>query len=732
MKVVRIIVAILVVGLIAFLTTVQKPQPVPPIEEPPAIEIVKVVYDEDNPPRIPILEYHNFGEVDSRWTRSPDTFYDDLLWLYNNDFRPVTVDEFMAMDFARLETGTLPFVLTFDDASMDQFRYLSDESIDPRSAVAMLDKFAQDYPDFGPQATFFVLPGGFGQPGRFERKIEYLRATGREVASHTYYHDNLSETSVEDIRKTLQEAEDYMGFEMTSLAYPNGLFPDGEAEMEAIKEFVDAAFLVGARSSLMPDHEDFDPMMIPRIQAIDEEWVRHFNREFGETARSEVEFNFNPFIAGVEYVNEQLLPYETCKPVEFTPISKGKTFWKYLAYKFNKLEVNNPENLKFHDGKFHYTITGEEDQSLAGLFLSNSRHYRVSDFKKAILEANPDSNFEPDDEVVIPDIPAFKLKHPITPTNPWGIYLTAYSATSDQGPRLINQLKEKGGQLVVFDVKEIDGHVYFETDVELAKSSGALDHIQYPDLANFVRHWHEQNIYLVARIVIFKDINLTANRPDLAIQSTSGAPWETREGVVWLDPSNEETQEYILGLAEELAQSGVDEIQFDYIRFPTMGPVNETAYNFDEENVEKYEVIRNFIARVNDRLVPYESKLSLDVYGVIVWNNEYDSRSTGQKMACLGPYIDVVYPMVYPSHFGPGFGGYASPGDEPYYFVAESLRLFNKYLEGTDTEVRPWLQAFAWRVSNYGQWYVDEQVKATNDQGWKGYALWNAGNNYFY
>jgi len=124
--------------------------------------------------------------------------------------------------------------------------------------------------------------------------------------------------------------------------------------------------------------------------------------------------------------------------------------------------------------------------------------------------------------------------------------------------------------------------------------------------------------------------------------------------------------------------------------------------------------------------------LSLDVYGVIVWNNEYDSMSTGQKVACLGPYVDVVYPMVYPSHFGPGFGGFANPGDEPYYFVAESLKLFNKYLEGTNTEVRPWLQAFAWRVNNYGQWYVDEQVKATNDQGWKGYALWNAGNNYFY
>ena len=100
-------------------------------------------------------------------------------------------------------------------------------------------------------------------------------------------------------------------------------------------------------------------------------------------------------------------------------------------------------------------------------------------------------------------------------------------------------------------------------------------------------------------------------------------------------------------------------------------------------------------------------------------------------MECLGPYIDVVYPMIYPSHFGPGFAGYSKPGDHPYYFVQESLSLFKAALEGTNTEIRPWLQAFAWRVTNYGWWYVEEQVKAANDEGIEGYALWNASNVYF-
>lgn len=730
MKIVRIIVAVLVVALIAFLTSYQKPhkQPTPVIDEPPKPEPIKVALDPENPPRVPILEYHNFGEVDSRWTRSYDVFYDDLLWLYNNDFRAITVDEFINMDFDRLEPGKRPVILTFDDASMDQFTYHSDETVNERSAVGVMDQFVLDYPDFGPQATFFVLPGGFGQPERFDRKIQYLLDTGREIGSHTYYHDDLSEISAEETRETLQKAEEYMGFEMPALAYPNGLYPDDEERLAVIDEFVDAAFLVGARPSLMPDHEDFDHLKIRRIQAIDEEWERHFNRLPEETAKSERDLKFNAFIAGADYVDETPLPYEECKPHDIKPAHSGpQTLWKYIKYKWSKFEVNKPKNLTYRDGKFNYKITGDEELSIAEMFISNSRHYRISTFKDSIINANPDAKFEADEEVVIPDIPLFMVKQKINAEQPWGVYLTAYSATSDEGPRIIEQMKEQGGQMIVFDVKEIDGHVYFDSDEPLASEK-----VLYSDLENYVRYWHEKGIYLAARIVIFKDITLAANRPDLAIQSTSGGPWSNREGVVWLDPSNEETQNYILGLTEELAKAGVDEIQFDYIRFPTLGPVSQADYNFDEANMEKYEVIRNFIVRVNDRLKPYESKLSLDVYGVIVWNNEYDSRSTGQKMACLGPYIDVVYPMVYPSHFGPGFGGYANPGDEPYYFVAESIRLFEKYLEGTDTEIRPWLQAFAWRVSNYGNWYIDEQVKATNDEGWNGYALWNAGNNYIY
>ena len=671
---------------------------------------------EETPAKIPVLEYHNFGETDSRWTRSYEKFRQDLEWLYNNDYRAITIEGFMNLDFEGIEDGMKPVILTFDDSSKNQMK-----------AVEIMDEFLEDHPDFGSAATFFVLPFGFT-----DEEIKYLIDSGRQIESHTYGHEKLNELTPDQIESTLTKAEEELGMEFDYLAYPNGI-PPAESNMAALKPHVKAAFLVGAEPSYLPNHEKFDPYKIPRIQTIDDEWIRHFNRRPGETQKSESSEKFRLYRVGDPVEPVKKYPYQKCKPFDMERPSFGKLAWKWLKYKSDKIRINKvPNGLHYKNGGFYYTITGEEEASIASELFDYSRHYRVSDFKKSIVNANPEAGFIPEEEILIPDIPLFLVKQKIDVDDPWGIYFTAYTATSDEGPRLVEQLKKSGGRLIVFDVKEIDGHVYFPTSAKLAHETGAQDAILYPNLENYIRYWHEQGIYLAARIVIFKDINMASNRPDLAIQSKAGGPWSNREGVVWLDPSNKQTQDYILTLAEDLAKAGVDEIQFDYIRFPTLGPVSRADYNFDESKTEKYEVIRNFIVRVHDRLKPYESKLSLDVYGVIVWNNEYDSMSTGQKMGCLAPFIDVVYPMVYPSHFGPGFGGYANPGDHPYFFVQESMKLFRKYLEGTDTAIRPWLQAFAWRVNNYGRWYIDEQVKAAYDEGAKGYALWNAGNNYFY
>ncbi|MBU1446599.1 polysaccharide deacetylase family protein [Patescibacteria group bacterium] len=753
---------------------------------------------DDRPPRIPVFEYHNFAEEEARWTRTPENFYDDLLWLYNNDYRPVTVADYLAMEF-KIDPGMKPFILSFDDASKTQFRVLEDGTIDPDCAVGIMNRFILEHPDFGTSATFFALPYSFGQPSTTEAKLKYLDQTGREIGSHTYGHEDLATLDGELIRQSLALHEEYMrekigdDYRVRAIAYPLGHYPDGDlfeyvkaGEFEGYEYQIDAGFLVGASPALMPDDEYFNAYKIPRIQAIDEQWEMWFNREPGETGRSEVKESFHPYVVTSEHsigvselpdlgwylpgeeteveeisdeilegtvrpgtveqeisdeilegtveqeISDEILPYESCAPFVIDRTSIAKTAWKFLEYNLYKVQINQvPKSLVYRNGQFYYTIIGDEGNSISEQFFPYSNHYRNSDFKQRILDVNLDSNFAVGDEIEIPDIPKILVKRSVSEENLWGIYLTSYYSVSNEGKRLIEELQNHGGRLVIFDVKEIDGYVYFQTDNEMVKATGADAHIIFRNLENYVRYWHDRDIYLAARVVIFKDINLSSSRPDLAIKDVNGQLWQNSEGSVWLDPSNIETQDYILELVEELAKTGIDEIQFDYIRFPTMGPVQNTAYNFDEENVEKYEIIRNFIARVHDRLLPYDTKLSMDVYGVIAWNNAYDAGSTGQKMECLGPFIDVVYPMVYPSHFGPGFGGFANPGDHPYYFVDESMKLFAYYLRGTDTKIRPWLQAFAWRVNNYGQWYIDEQVKAAADNGINEYALWNASNRYF-
>lgn len=737
--------------------------PIEEVSEVLATEIMEVSKEDlSKPAKVAVLEYHNFDEEDGRWTRSPESFYNDLLWLYNNDYRPVTVEQFLKMEFP-IQEGKKPILLTFDDASEGQFRMLEDGSIDPNCAIGVMNKFVEDYPDFGTASTFFVLPYSFGQAEYIDEKLKYLVNSGREIGSHTFGHEDLDVVDAQTIQWTLAEVENYVEEQLgedhplKALAYPFGHYPDGdlfdlikEGEDEGRTYQIDAAFLVGAHPTLMPDNEDFEPYLIPRIQVIDEEWERWFNRAPGETDKSDEAPNFRPYVVNastaIEAVSEEFteevledeelppepqFPYQTCKPTNVQRPSFGRIAWRSIEYKLSKIQVNMvPDSLELRGGTFYYTVP-EEGGSISEMFFPYSSHYRTTQFREALLAANPESDFEPGDEVIVPDIPRLLIKHAIDIDEPWGIYLTGYYAVSNEGKRLADAMKERGGRMLVFDVKEIDGYVFYPSEVPLVAETGADNHTVIPDLDNYVRYWHDQGIYLAARIVIFKDINLARNRPDLAIQRVGGGLWSNREGSVWVDPSNEETQEYILALVEELAKAGVDEIQFDYIRFPTLGSVNETRYNFDEAGTEKYEIIRDFIVKVHDRLAPYESKLSLDVYGVIVWNNGYDARSTGQRMECLGQYIDVVYPMVYPSHFGPGFAGFDKPGDNPYYFVDESIRLFQEYLEGTDTEIRPWIQAFAWGVSDYGQWYIDDQIRATNDRGVKGYALWNASNNYF-
>jgi hypothetical protein len=233
------------------------------------------------------------------------------------------------------------------------------------------------------------------------------------------------------------------------------------------------------------------------------------------------------------------------------------------------------------------------------------------------------------------------------------------------------------------------------------------------------------------RQTLFHDELMGQKKPQFApVSKKTGKPWKELNRVVWVDPSNITIQDYHLAISKELAQMGVDEIQYDYVRFPAWGDTKDAKYSFDETKLKKNEIITAFLKRQRENLAPYKVLMSADVYGVVAWEQDIDTSITGQKISDMAKYLDVISPMLYPSHFFGPFDGFANPGMEPYHFLYAGVKRTRYKTLGTGVTIRPWIQAFTWKAPNYSPDYVYKQIKATNDAYSGSWLLWNAGNEY--
>jgi hypothetical protein len=311
------------------------------------------------------------------------------------------------------------------------------------------------------------------------------------------------------------------------------------------------------------------------------------------------------------------------------------------------------------------------------------------------------------------------------------IYFTGVMAGSRHGRVLARQWRALGGNAIVFDVKDSDGPISFNSPLPLAS------HLRHPYIENlpaWVAWLHRHGLYAIARLAVFKDQRLAAAHPELAVRSRSGGGvWmERRAPTEWLDPSLPAVQHYDIGIAREVAASGVDEIQFDYIRFPVGGNQRDArfAYQAAAPATPRADFISAFLRRAQAALKPSGVHISIDVYGVTAWARPEDLRSTGQNIAQLAPYCDVICPMIYPSHFFGDFDGYKDPGDAPRHFIQAGMERFNAVTRGTGVVIRPWLQAFAWRTRSFGPNYILTEVATEHEFHGGGFMLWNAGNIY--
>ena len=284
-------------------------------------------------------------------------------------------------------------------------------------------------------------------------------------------------------------------------------------------------------------------------------------------------------------------------------------------------------------------------------------------------------------------------------------------------------LTKHGLNTLELDVKDENGEVGFrKPKVALAREVDAAK--DYYDPVEVAQKAHAAGVYLIGRIVCFEDPTLTQSAPGYAIRTTSGGVWTTVAGLGWANPYDKRVWDYNVQLGIAAAKAGFDEIQFDYVRFPTDGDLSAAVFPRKTKE-SKTAVITSFAKYAGERLKPLGVRVSADVFGLSATRN----MGIGQRPKQLGQYLDTIYPMVYPSHFGPGEYNLPDPNAQPGRTVGLALRDFDRQLTGLDTRLVPWLQDFS-----LGRTYtladVQDQIEAARDAGAEGYLLWNAAGLY--
>ena len=435
--------------------------------------------------------------------------------------------------------------------------------------------------------------------------------------------------------------------------------------------------------------------------------------------------------------------------------------------------------------------------TIAHRYLAKTSYLTSSELAEAIRQVNHKSEtsniLKANENVIIPGILAGPVTEKAIPVakdfEVRAIYLTGFMAGSDHGLRVIKHWREVGGNAVVFDIKDSDGSVMIPFEHPLVGPHPVYVH----DVPKLVHFLHQQNMHAIARIAIFRDEKLVVNHPELAVQSRKNhTAWRENGKLVWTDPSNPKVQDYDIALAKYVAGLGVDEIQFDYVRFPAEGDQKDAMFVFQKDQPEpaaepqaenltleapelagqkeeaqsakpdpqsakpgaqksksrkpkadsqtakaapqprgpqRSDVITAFLKKAYAELHPTGVLLSLDVFGVMAWQRPIDLSHTGQDIVHMAQHCDVLSPMIYPSHFF-GMDGIEHPGDEPAHFIGESMDRFELITKGSGVVIRPWLQAFHWRTKTYSPEYIKVQVEVARQKGGIGFLFWNAANDY--
>ncbi len=328
-----------------------------------------------------------------------------------------------------------------------------------------------------------------------------------------------------------------------------------------------------------------------------------------------------------------------------------------------------------------------------------------------------------------------KLKIELVPFDAKGLYLTHYGVSSRMiRNRVLGLIKENDLNALVLDVKGDRGLLSYKYDVPLASQDGAHKIPTIKDIKSFIHDLHEQHIYVIGRIVTFKDNILANYKPEWAIIDTrTDRPWTDNEGLAWVDPFQKGVWDYNIAIAKEAAAAGFDEIQFDYVRFPTDGKLSRTKYSQVNNLENRVKTINGFLEAAHKALLPYNTYLSADIFGYVPWN--YNDTDIGQRIEDVAQRVDYICLMVYPSGYHLGIPGYRIPVGHPREVVYYTLEKAKKRLDGQPKKLRPWLQNFRDYAFDHRAYTGSEirlQIQACTEAKTGGWLLWDPTNKYTY
>lgn len=363
---------------------------------------------------------------------------------------------------------------------------------------------------------------------------------------------------------------------------------------------------------------------------------------------------------------------------------------------------------------------------------------------KVIENVGPDKNRTVSLRIVDENNPALPGREAVKVR---GIYISGPMAGSTE--LFQNILDSAAGteiNTVVIDFKDDQGRITCPVDSPVASEIGACrPYVQ--DMKELIASLKERGLYVIARVVAFRDPWLAEIKPEWSLHLADGSLYRDRQGMAWVDPYRKEVWDYLVEVGTEAKEAGFDEVQFDYIRFSTEGTMRDVV--FDEAVTggrSKTDVITEFVKYAYENLASQGLFVSADVFGTII-GSDIDAQAVGQVYTEMAKHLDYICPMIYPSHYGPGNFGLEHPDTMPYETVLEALKKSQMVMDqaaeadghvSSQAIVRPWLQDFTASYLGegnyipYGYNEVQRQIQAVKDAGYDEWMLWSAANRYHF